>query len=142
MLQTELTQKALEIAIQAHAGQTDKAGHPYIEHPLHVAETMETEAETCAALLHDVIEDTSWSLDDLEAQGFPQDVLDALALLTHDDEVLYLAYVEALVQNPIAKKVKLADLHHNSDLSRLPQITKADEMRLKKYRQAIKILES
>ena len=141
MLKTELTDKALEIAQKAHEGQVDKAGRPYIEHPIHVAESMETEEEVCAALLHDVIEDTSLTLSDLEKEGFPDEVIKALELLTHDDDVPYLDYVRAIAHNPIAKKVKLADLCHNSDLTRLPTITKHDERRLEKYKQAIEILE-
>ncbi len=141
MLKTELTDKALEIAQKAHEGQVDKAGRPYIEHPIHVAESMETEEEVCVALLHDVIEDTNLTLADIEKEGFPDEVIKALELLTHDDDVPYLDYVRAIAYNPIAKKVKLADLRHNSDLTRLPSITKRDEWRVEKYQQAIGILE-
>ena len=103
MLETNLTLRALAIAKEAHAGQVDKAGVAYIEHPVHVAESMDTEAETCAALLHDVVEDTDWTIDALAADGFPSEVTDALRLLTHDDAVPYLDYVRAIKSNAIAR---------------------------------------
>lgn len=136
MIYTEATRKAMKIAFQAHRGQTDRAGIDYVNHPLHVAESMDTEDETCVALLHDVIEDTDWTLDMLRNEGFSESVLDALALLTHDDTVPYMDYIEALKDNPIAVKVKLADLAHNSDLDRLAEITEGDLGRLKKYEEA------
>ena len=100
MLETPLTMRALEIAEHAHAGQVDKGGTPYIEHPKHVAACMHTEMETCAALLHDVVEDTSVTLDDLRGAGMPDAVVDAVALLTHDDDTPYLDYVRALKTEP------------------------------------------
>lgn len=142
MIKTLLTDLALSIATDAHSGQTDKAGRPYIEHPLHVAESMETEAETCAALLHDVVEDTDWTFDDLASAGIPSDVIEALKLLTHDPSIPYLDYVRQVKSNPIAVKVKLADLRHNSNSSRLPHVTERDEERLRKYACAIAILGS
>ena len=141
MIETPLTRYALSIARNAHAGQTDKAGRPYIEHPLHVAESMDTEAETCAALLHDVVEDTDWTLEALADEGMPTEVIEALSLLTHDPSVDYLDYVRKLKTNPIAAKVKAADLRHNSDLTRLPNVTEKDVKRLDKYSKALAILE-
>lgn len=102
---------------------------------------METEAETCVALLHDVVEDTDTTLDEL-AEIFPQKVIDALRLMTHDPEVPYLDYVKKIKDNPLARKVKLADLRHNSDLSRLNNATKKDLKRVDKYKEAIQILEN
>lgn len=117
MIYTELTKKAISIAYNAHHGQVDKAGVPYVCHPLHLAESMEDEISCCAALLHDVVEDTPITLEEL-ANEFPQEVIDALALLTHEEDVNYFDYVRRIKNNPIAKKVKLADLAHNSDTSR------------------------
>ena len=110
MIYTELTEKAMKICFQAHKEQKDKGGIPYVFHPFHVAEQMDTETETCVALLHDVIEDTGWTLNQIAAEGFPSDVLNALELMTHDSGVQYLDYVQKLSVNPIAKKVKMADL--------------------------------
>lgn len=117
MIYTTLTNKAMKIAYNAHHGQTDKSGLPYIFHPYHLAEQMTDETSTCVALLHDVVEDTPLSLDDL-AQEFPPAVIDALRLLTHTPDVDYFDYVRAICQNPVARQVKLADLAHNSDETR------------------------
>lgn len=130
----------MKIAFQAHRGQTDRAGIDYVNHPLHVAESMDTEDETCVALLHDVIEDTDWTLDMLRIEGFSGHVLDALALLSHDDAVPYMEYIESIKSNPIAVKVKLVDLAHNSDLDRLEEVTERDLKRLEKYEEARKRL--
>ena len=117
MVYTELTKKAMSIAYNAHHGQVDKSGVPYVFHPLHLAESMEDEISCCAALLHDVVEDTSVTLEEL-AQQFPAEVVEAVALLTHDPREDYFDYVRRIKENPVAKKVKLADLAHNSDSSR------------------------
>ncbi len=117
MIYTELTNKAMRIAYAAHHGQVDYNGIPYIFHPTHLAEQMEDEISCCAALLHDVVEDTDVSMEDL-ARAFPKDVIDVLKLLTHAEDVDYFDYVRAIKANPIAVKVKLADIAHNSDQSR------------------------
>ena len=117
MIYTHLTNKAMRIAYQAHHGQLDYNGIPYIFHPIHLAEQMDDEISCCVALLHDVVEDTDITLEDL-AQKFPEEVIEALKLLTHEDGTDYFDYVRAIRENPIAKKVKLADLNHNSDQSR------------------------
>ena len=117
MIYTPLTIRAMNIAYQAHHGQVDKAGVPYIFHPLHLAEQMEDEISCCAALLHDTVEDTAVTLDQL-AQVFPPEVVEAVRLLTHDPAEDYFAYVRAIRDNPIAMKVKLADLAHNTDETR------------------------
>lgn len=117
MIYTPLTNKAMQLAYTAHQGQTDKSGQPYIFHPMHLAEQMDDEISTCVALLHDVVEDTAVTFADLE-KIFPPAVLDALRLLTHEDGTDYFQYVEAIRQNPVAVKVKLADLAHNSDQTR------------------------
>lgn len=141
MIYTELTKKALLISFNAHKDQLDKSGMPYVYHPYEVAEHMNTEAETCVALLHDVVEDTDTTLDDL-AEVFPSEVIDALRLMTHDTSVPYLDYVKKIKDNPIARKVKLADLRHNSDLSRLNYVGEKDLCRIEKYKAAIQILEN
>ena len=140
MIYTEMTNKAMVLAYEAHQGQYDKSGLPYVFHPFHLAEQMDTEEAVTAALLHDVAEDTDYTLEDLRSMGFPDTVTDALALLTHDPSVPYMEYVERLKSNPIARSVKLADLTHNSDLSRLPVVTEKDLERVEKYRKAIKLL--
>ncbi len=117
MIYTKLTNKALRLAYAAHHGQVDKCGIPYICHPLHLAESMDDEFSCCAALLHDVVEDTDVTMETLEQQ-FPNEVTDALKLLTHGKDIPYLDYVRALKDHPIARKVKLADLAHNCDQSR------------------------
>ena len=117
MIYTPLTNKAMTIAYQAHHGQVDYNGIPYIFHPIHLAEQMDDEISCCAALLHDVAEDTSLTLDDLSRE-FPPQVMEVLTLLTHDDDTPYFVYVCRIKDHPIARKVKLADLAHNSDQSR------------------------
>lgn len=117
MLYTSLTNKALRIAYEAHNGQYDSCNIPYIFHPFHLAEQMEDEVAVCTALLHDVVEDTSITFEDLE-KDFPKEVIDALRLLTHDSQTDYFDYVRKIRTNPVAKAVKLADLAHNSDESR------------------------
>ena len=140
MLYTKLTKKALVISFNAHKDQLDKSGIPYVYHPYEVAERMETEAQTCVALLHDVVEDTDITLDELAAD-FPAEVIDALRLMTHDKSVPYLEYVKRIKTNPIAAKVKLEDLRHNSDLTRLDEVTEKDLERVEKYKIARMILE-
>lgn len=118
MIYTHLTNEAMKIAYRAHHGQVDKGGIPYIFHPYHLAEQMTDEYTTCVALLHDVVEDTDVTLEELKAI-FPTEVTDAIALMTHQEGVDYLEYVAAIRENPIARAVKLADIAHNSDESRL-----------------------
>ena len=142
MIYSEMTRKAMQIAYNAHHGQFDKSGIPYIFHPIHLAEQMDDEISCTVALLHDVVEDTDMTLDALK-EIFPPEVTDALALLTHDDAADYFDYVRAIKQNPFAIKVKLADLAHNSDLSRLNPEARKDEivrMRRAKYEKATKLL--
>ena len=141
MIYTELTKKAMKIAYEAHKNQVDKSGMPYIYHPIHLAEQMQDEKTTCVALLHDVIEDTDITLADLQKEGFPASILDALRLMTHDDAVPYMDYVRQIKKNPIAKAVKLADLAHNSDLTRLDVIDEKAQKRAEKYKEAIAILQ-
>ncbi len=118
MIYTKLTQKAMQIAYTAHHGQIDCNGMPYVFHPYHLAEQMDDEYSCCVALLHDVAEDTSVTLEDL-AKEFPQEIIEALKLLTHEAGTDYFEYVRKIKDNPLAKKVKLADLEHNMDRSRI-----------------------
>lgn len=139
MVYTMQVFKAMNIAYNAHNGQFDKAGVPYIFHPIHLAEQMDTEEECIVALLHDVVEDTDVTIEDLEKE-FSSVIIDAVKLLTHDKSVDYMEYVKNLKSNPIARKVKLADLKHNSDSTRLLKITDKDVERINKYSRAIELL--
>ena len=142
MIYTEMTIRAARIAEQAHRGQFDKGGMPYIYHPLHLAEQMADEYTAAIALLHDVMEDTDITDAELSAQ-FPPRVMDALRLLTHAPAEDYFDYVKRIRNNPDAKAVKLADLRHNSDTGRLmPDAAASPETakRREKYRRAIEIL--
>ena len=136
MIYTEQTKKALKLCFEAHKDQVDKSGMPYVFHPFHLAEQMTDEDTTVVALLHDVVEDTDYTLEDLKNMGFSPQVLEAIALMTHEEGVPYLEYVAKIKTNPIAKAVKLADIDHNSDASRLDQ----DDPRIpywqEKYRRA------
>lgn len=140
MVYTELTKIAMKIAYEAHHGQTDKNDIPYIYHPIHLAEQMKDEETICVALLHDVVEDTDITFDDLEKNGFTNGIIAALKLLTHDDAEPYLEYVARIKNNEIARQVKIADLRHNSDLSRLDNIDEIVIQRKKKYEKALEIL--
>ncbi len=143
MIYTTMTKKALNLCFEAHKDQRDKSGQPYVFHPFHLAEQMPDENTVICALLHDVVEDTDYTLSDLAEMGFPQVVIEALELLTHDSSVPYMDYVKAIAPNPIAREVKMADLRHNSDLSRMDP-EKIDDWALKrneKYYTALKYLE-
>lgn len=142
MIYTPMTKIALKLCFAAHKDQMDKSDMPYVFHPFHLAEQMQDEETTIVALLHDVVEDTDYTIEDLRQMGFSERVLSAIALMTHAPEVPYMDYVAKIKTNPIAKTVKLADLRHNSDLSRLDHITPRDEARAEKYKKAIELLES
>ena len=141
MIYTKETKKALKLCFEAHKEQVDKSGMPYVFHPFHLAEQMNDETTTIVALLHDVVEDTDYTIENLIDMGFSKQVTDALALLTHDISVPYMDYVAQIKNNPIAKVVKLADLRHNSDSSRLDKITEKTIAREEKYKKAIAFLE-
>ena len=130
----------MKLCFRAHKEQTDKSGIPYVFHPIHLAEQMGDEDTAVVALLHDVVEDTDYTLEDLRAMGFAPEVLEALSLLTHEETVPYMDYIAAIKQNPIARAVKLADLAHNSDLTRLDTVDAKALARVEKYRQAIALL--
>ena len=140
MIYTKLTNRAMQIAYEAHHGQSDKCGMPYIFHPYHLAEQMEDEYTVCVALLHDVLEDTDYPREALAAE-FPAEVMEAIDLMTHKEGVPYLEYVENLKDNPLARAVKLADLTHNCDKTRMHLEGEAAQRRLEeKYYKAFEIL--
>ena len=140
MYYSELVKRACTILYEAHRDDLDKGGYPYVFHPFYLAAQMDDEATVCTALLHDVIEDHGdrYSFDDLARAGFPGPVLHALRLLFHADGVPYMDYVRALAEDPIARKVKLADLRHNTDARRLGG---ARPRKYELYLQAIRYLE-
>ena len=140
MIYTNMTKLALKICFDAHKDQKDKTGLPYVFHPFHLAEQMNSEQEVCAALLHDVVEDTPITFEDLYRMGISKDVIDILKLLTHSNGEDYFDYVERIKTDLCAVNVKLADLKHNSDLSRFETPTQRDIDRAEKYKKAISIL--
>ena len=142
MIYTPLTKKAMKLCFAAHKDQVDKSGLPYVFHPFHLAEQMTTEEAIIVALLHDVVEDSEYTMEDIAAMGFPGQIIHALVLLTHDEAIPYMDYVARLKSDPIARAVKLADLRHNSDLSRLDYADVLACQRVKKYRAAIELLEA
>ena len=136
-----MLESAIATAAKAHAGQTDKAGKPYILHPLRVMLNVKgCIPEQCAAVLHDVIEDTDITAEALLELGFSKEVVDAVVLLTRSKDEDYMEYVKRLKANPIARAVKLADLADNMDMSRIPNPTEKDLARLEKYKKAKSLL--
>jgi (p)ppGpp synthase/HD superfamily hydrolase len=125
--------RAIEIAASAHIAQTRRDGSPYVLHPLRLMFTVSGELEMTAAVMHDVVEDTDWTLEMLRAEGFPEELLTALDLLTHKDSDSYDAYVRKLAEHPIARTVKLADLEDNMNLLQCPTISERDLKRTEKY---------
>lgn len=132
-----LLEKAIQLAVGAHHGQRDKVGQPYILHPLRMMLRMDTDWERIVAILHDVVEDTPITLTDLRRAGFPQVVLVAVDCLTKREGESYAQFIQRAKANPIARRVKMADLEDNMDLRRLPRVTAADHKRLEKYRRAL-----
>lgn len=135
-------ERALQIAVQAHAGQKDKSGAAYIFHPIRVMSRCTSPAAKIVGLLHDVVEDTPVTFDELAAEGFCAEVLDALRLLTHDDAVPYADYIEQVKTHPIATEAKLADLEDNMDIRRLQEVDEKAAGRFKKYLAAHRLLSS
>jgi len=129
--------RAIEIAVEAHRGQVDKCKEPYILHPLAVMTAMDTHAEKIVAVLHDVIEDTDHSLLDLSLEGFSENIIDAIDAITKRDNETYFEYINRVKENPLATKVKLADLKHNSLLER--QFEKSGGL-IERYLKAYRIL--
>jgi len=136
----EILEKAIQIALDAHRGKIDKGGSPYILHPLRVMLSMETVEEKIVAILHDVIEDSIVTIDDLRAENFSERILEALEPLTKKVHQSYEEYILAIKYNQLAKEVKIADLQDNMDIKRLNMLTAKDIERIKKYRNAYDIL--
>ena len=131
---------ALKIATDANKGQVDKAGVEYINHPLKVASLVYNEKEKIVALLHDTIEDTYITEQHLIDYGFSNEIIEAVKVLTHSKDVPYMDYIQKIKGNKLARKVKIADLTHNSDLTRLKNITEKDRKRCEKYKKALMYL--
>ncbi len=134
--------EAILLAVQAHHGQKQINGQPYILHPLALMMNVETEDEQMVAVLHDVVEDTAVSLDDLRQAGFAAHIIDAVDHLTRRDGETYEAFIQRIKPNALARRVKLADLHHNMDVLRLPEFSPSAVERLKRYRAAWDSLQS
>ena len=125
--------KAIAIAAAAHQEQIDRNGFPYILHPIRMMLRMDTETEMMAAVLHDIIEDTSWTLEKLESEGIPGEVLDLVERLSRVDNQSYEEFIERIKEDQTAIKIKLADLEDNMDMRRLSGISTEDINRLKRY---------
>ncbi|MBF0309549.1 MAG: bifunctional (p)ppGpp synthetase/guanosine-3',5'-bis(diphosphate) 3'-pyrophosphohydrolase [Magnetococcales bacterium] len=135
-----LLEKAIRLALDAHQGQTDKAGAPYLLHPLRMMLRMETEEERIVAVLHDVVEDSETSFEDLRRLGCSKTIVDAVDALTHRYGEAYEEYLVRAGANPLARRVKRADLEDNMDLRRIDNPTDADFQRLLRYRRAWSLL--
>jgi (p)ppGpp synthase/HD superfamily hydrolase len=135
--------RAIAIAASAHEGQYDKAGAPYILHPLRVMLRVKTDAERITAVLHDLVEDCQgWSFERLSEEGFSTDIIEALKSVTKRDGEAYEDFVKRACQNPIGRRVKLSDLHDNCDLSRISDPVAKDHERVARYRRAIAYIDS
>jgi|SRR5580765_1996249 len=133
-------ERAIEIAARAHAGQVDKAGSPYILHPIRLMLVVKTPHERMAAVLHDVVEDTEVTLEDLRAEGFPDEVVIAIDALTKRTGETRLDAAARAAKNKVAIRVKLADVSDNMDMSRIPDPTEKDFVRLREYEQVKQLL--
>ncbi|GGD91066.1 GTP pyrophosphokinase [Paenibacillus nasutitermitis] len=133
---------AISIALHAHKGQCDKGGKPYILHPLAVMNRVETIEEKIVAVLHDVVEDTEVTIEELKKYGFSGEIIEAIRLLTKTEEETYEEFIQRANTNPISRNVKKADLKENLDLSRIKDPTQGDLKRVDKYKKAIEILDS
>src|SRR3712207_5225583 len=136
MTNVATVEDAVAIAARAHGGQKDKAGAPYLLHPLRLMLRMDTEAAMMAAVLHDVVEDTEWTLERLREAGFPEEVLEAVDCLTRRGGESYEQFVERVRTNPVARQVKIADLEDNMNIRRISRLGEKDLARLEKYHRA------
>lgn len=136
----ELREKAMQIAIKVHRGQLDKGGNDYINHPIRVSENCNSDDDKIAALLHDTIEDGDITADYLLMQGFPHNIVDAVLSVSRKRGEDYFEFIQRCKANPIGRRVKIADLKDNMDITRLKELTEKDIERLKKYHKAYKIL--
>lgn len=133
----KFAKEALAFAVEAHKGQKDKGKKPYIYHPIYVAEHVEGDIAKSVAYLHDVVEDTKYTLEDLRNAGFSDEIVDAVDVLTKREGMSYEKYIEKVAKNPLATTVKLADLEHNSQISRIENPNKKDLKRCEMYHKMI-----
>jgi (p)ppGpp synthase/HD superfamily hydrolase len=140
MNELELLEKAIAIAVDAHRGQKDRYGAPYILHPLRVMARVARVPEKIVAILHDVVEDTDWTFEDLKEEGFGSDSLEALRSVTKEEGEEYEHFVARSAANPVGRRVKLADLEDNMDVRRAPEVNDELKQRLEKYRRAWTVL--
>lgn len=133
-------ERAIEIAAGAHRGQRDKAGEPFILYPLRVMNACSTASERIVAVLHDVVEDSDWTLEGLRNEGLAEELIAAVDAMTQRESETYAEFVSRAVRNPIARAVKIADLRDNLDMTRLADPTPSDEQRSQKYLQALRVL--
>ena len=140
MIYTPMTNLATRVMYKAHKDQVDKNGLPYVFHPWHVAESMTDEVRCTVALLHDVVEDTKVTLDDLAILGFPEEVINAVKALTHRDDMDYAEYIRTIAENDIAIDVKIADLRHNMDKTRLPEDKQLPKIKYELYQSSLDYL--
>ena len=136
-------ERAIEIAVQAHKGASDKGGSPYILHPLAVMHSLDTDDEKIVAVLHDVVEDTEWTFEKLLGEGFSVTVVDALRSVTKQgDGEDYFDFIQRAKKNPLGRSVKIADIRHNMDVTRIKVLGDKDVTRLNKYKKSLEILTS
>ena len=136
-----MLERAIGIAVEAHKGQLDKGGNPYILHPLRVMMSVDFELEKIVAVLHDVVEDSNWTFEALLAEGFSIEVIEALKSVTkNSDNEDYDSFIQRAIGNSIGRKVKIADLRDNLDVTRISDITDKDVKRINKYKKALKLL--
>ena len=135
-------ERAIAIAVEAHRGQTDKAGQPYVLHPLRIMLSLDSVAERIVGVLHDVVEDSDWTFAALRQEGFADSIIEALDSLTRREGETYGAFVARAATNPIGRAVKRADLLDNCDLSRIANPTERDHARIEKYRRALVLIEA
>jgi len=134
-------ERAIQIAVEAHAGVTDKGGKAYILHPISVMMRCETDEEKIVAILHDVVEDTDWTFDALREEGFSETIIEALKTVTkHSDDEDYDEFIQRSLKNEIGRKVKIADLKENLDVTRIGELTDKDLERINKYKRALSVL--
>lgn len=141
-MEAHLIEKALSIALEAHKGQTDKYGQPYVLHPLRLMHRFRDPELQTIAILHDVVEDSDWTLDQLRNEGFSDRIVGTVDALTRREEESYASLIDRAAGNPLATKVKLADLEDNMDIRRMKSIGDADLERLNRYRSAYEKLQN
>lgn len=136
-----MLERAIEIAVEAHKGQVDKGGQPYILHPLRVMMSVDLELEKIVAVLHDVVEDSNWTFEALLAEGFSIEVIEALKSVTKESpDEDYDSFIQRAIRNPIGRKVKITDIRDNLDVTRIPELGEKDLQRISKYKKALKRL--